>query len=77
VGLARLAVLSLDPRIAEHHRFDAVLAHLHERAGDWALALQHYDRAAARTPSTAERDYLHLHAARLRSQVLEPSTTRK
>ena len=61
----RLDALAADPRLAEHHRLDAVRAHLLERAGDRAGAIASYRRAAARTASTAERDYLLLNAARL------------
>ncbi|GJG85856.1 RNA polymerase sigma24 factor [Gemmatimonadetes bacterium T265] len=64
-GLARLTVLDADPRVAEHHRLDAVRAHLLERAGDHARAVAHYRAAAERTASVPERDYLTLKAARL------------
>lgn len=49
------------------HRLDAARAHLLERAGDRAAAEIHYRRAAERTTSAPERDYLVLHAARLRA----------
>ena len=65
VGLARLAAIAGDPRLAEHHRLDAVRAHLLERAGDARAAIDHYRRAAARTASLPERDYLLTQAARL------------
>jgi RNA polymerase sigma factor (sigma-70 family) len=64
-GLERLDALAGDPRLAGHHRLDAVRAHLLERAGDRAGAIAHYRRAAERTTSTSERDYLLTHAARL------------
>ena len=64
-GLERLDALARDPRIAGHHRLDAVRAHLLERAGDREAAIAHYRRAAERTTSTAERSYLLTHAARL------------
>jgi RNA polymerase sigma factor (sigma-70 family) len=64
-GLALLAELDADPRLAGHYRLDAVRAHLHERAGDHAAALAHYRAAAARTTSIPERDYLISRAARL------------
>jgi RNA polymerase sigma factor (sigma-70 family) len=64
-GLERLDALALDPRIAEHHRLDAVRAHLLERAGDPESAIVHYRRAANKTASMAERNYLLTHAARL------------
>jgi predicted RNA polymerase sigma factor len=63
-GLARLAELERDPRLADHHRFLAVRAHLLDRAGDREAAVADYQRAAARTTSTAERDYLLARAAR-------------
>ncbi|HEX7837982.1 MAG TPA: RNA polymerase sigma factor, partial [Kofleriaceae bacterium] len=62
-GLDRLDVLACDPRIADHHRLDAVRAHLLERSGDRDGAIEHYRRAAERTTSTAERDYLLTRAA--------------
>jgi RNA polymerase sigma factor (sigma-70 family) len=67
-GLARLDALAADPRIAEHHRLDAVRAHLLERAGDLDGAFTHYRRAAERTTSLPEREYLLMKAARLRDR---------
>jgi predicted RNA polymerase sigma factor len=64
-GLSRLDALAGDPRLAGHHRLDAVRAHLLERAGDRAGAIAHFLRAAERTASLAERDYLLTQAARL------------
>jgi RNA polymerase sigma factor (sigma-70 family) len=64
-GLARLAVVGADPRMAGHHRLDAVRAHLLERAGDREGAIAGYRRAAERTTSTAERNYLLMQAAQL------------
>jgi predicted RNA polymerase sigma factor len=64
-GLAALAPLDGDARLAHGHRLDAVRAHLHERAGRRAAALQHYRAAAARTANAAERQYLLTCAARL------------
>jgi predicted RNA polymerase sigma factor len=49
----------------ESHRLDAARAHLLERAGDLEAAIRHYRRAADRTVSTPERNYLLVHAARL------------
>jgi RNA polymerase sigma factor (sigma-70 family) len=64
-GLTRLDALAADARLAQHHRLDAVRAHLLERAGDRAGAIAGYRRAAARTTSEAERNYLLARAARL------------
>jgi RNA polymerase sigma factor (sigma-70 family) len=64
-GLERLDALAQDPRLEGHHRLDAVRAHLLERAGDTAGAITHYRRAAERTTSMSERNYLLLQAARL------------
>jgi predicted RNA polymerase sigma factor len=64
-GLARLDQLGADPRIAGHHRLEAVRGHLLERAADRDGAIACYRRAAERTASIAERDYLLLQAARL------------
>lgn len=63
-GLSRLAELERDPRLAEHHRLFAVRAHLLEHLGDRVGAIDHYQRAAARTTSIAERDYLLARATR-------------
>ncbi|MEV6495244.1 DUF6596 domain-containing protein, partial [Actinoplanes sp. NPDC051633] len=59
----------LDERLAGHHRLDATRAHLLERAGRRDEALAHYRRAAARTTSLAERNYLTVRAARLFSSA--------
>jgi predicted RNA polymerase sigma factor len=64
-GLAALA--GLDTRLAGYHRLDAVRAHLLEMAGDADSAITHYLRAAGRTTSLAERDYLSTKATRLRA----------
>ncbi|MCP2265369.1 RNA polymerase sigma factor, sigma-70 family [Promicromonospora thailandica] len=61
-GLAALA--DVDPRLA---RWDAVAAHLHERAGDTERAIRHYTVAADRATSSAERTHLIMQAARLRT----------
>ena len=55
------------PVHSQHHRLDAVRAHLQERAGQREEALASYLRAARRTTSTAERNHLTKRAARLRS----------
>jgi RNA polymerase sigma factor (sigma-70 family) len=64
-GLELLKTLDADPRIAGHHRLDAVRAHLLEMAGDPQGAVTHYRIAASRTTSTPERNYLITQAARL------------
>jgi RNA polymerase sigma factor (sigma-70 family) len=64
-GLELLASLDRDPRVAEHHRLAAVRAHLHERAGDRDAAVRLYRKAAAKTASIPERNYLLMKAARL------------
>jgi RNA polymerase sigma factor (sigma-70 family) len=68
-GLALLEPLSQDARVAEHHRLAAVRGHLFERAGDHALAVLHYQKAAQGTSSTPERNYLLMKAARLRERA--------
>src|SRR5580658_5736305 len=64
-GLELLKALDNDGRLAEHHRLDAVRAHLLEMMGDHEGAVQHYRTAAGRTTSTPERNYLMAQAARL------------
>ncbi|MEO8212973.1 MAG: sigma-70 family RNA polymerase sigma factor [Myxococcales bacterium] len=64
-GFEELDALEADHRLTGHHRLDAVRAHLLERAGETLRAIPLYRRAAARTTSTAERDYLLSHAAKL------------
>ncbi len=64
-GLAALDAVAADPRMTNNYRVDAARAHLLERAGDHASAIDYFRRAAARTASTPERNYLLLHAARL------------
>jgi predicted RNA polymerase sigma factor len=64
-GLELLDGLSADPRVANHHRFHAVRAHLLEMAGDADAAARHYRAAAAKTASLPERNYLLTQAARL------------
>ena len=68
-GLARLDAIAALPALQGSHRLDAARAHLLERAGDLPAAIAHYRRAAGRTASTAERDYLLLQAARLGEAV--------
>ena len=62
---AGLAVLAdVDPGLS---RWDAVAAHLYERADDVDRAIQHYRAAADEATSSAERTHLIKQAARLRS----------
>jgi RNA polymerase sigma factor (sigma-70 family) len=70
-GLALLDPLDRDERIAGHHRLHAVRAHLFERAGNFAKAVEHYRAAASRTSSTRERDYLLAKADRLAGRRAE------
>ena len=65
-GLRRLKTLDTDPRLTAHHRLDAVRAHLLEMSGDREGAIAHYLKAAARTASVPEQNYLNTQAARLR-----------
>jgi predicted RNA polymerase sigma factor len=60
-----LDVLAADARLKGHYRLDAVRAHLLEKAGDREAAVAHYRKAAARTSSVPERNYLVTRAARL------------
>ncbi|MET8629798.1 DUF6596 domain-containing protein [Kitasatospora sp. NPDC004669] len=64
-GLALLATLDGDQRLAGHHRLLSVRAHLLERAGDQAGAYEHYRRAARATASLAEQRFLTARARRL------------
>jgi RNA polymerase sigma factor (sigma-70 family) len=64
-GLDLLNALDQDGRLANHHRLDAVRAHLLELAGDHAAAVAHYRAAAQKTASIPERNYLLTQAARL------------
>jgi RNA polymerase sigma factor (sigma-70 family) len=64
-GLAVLAGLAGDKRMARHHRLLATRAHLRELAGDPGAAAADYLEAARRTTSLPERRYLALQAARL------------
>ncbi len=64
-GLDELRALDGDARLAGTHRLDAVRAHLLEKAGEIEEAIAHYLRAADRTSSAPERNYLMTQAARL------------
>ena len=62
-GLAALAELD-----ASLPRFDAVAAHLHERAGDLAEAARRYAAAARAADNLAEREHLYRQASRLNTR---------
>jgi RNA polymerase sigma factor (sigma-70 family) len=64
-GLIELDREGTDPALAEHHRVDAVRAHLLDLAGDRAGARRYYESAARRTLSLPEQRYLRSRAARL------------
>jgi RNA polymerase sigma factor (sigma-70 family) len=57
-GLALLAPLDADARVANHHRLAAVRGHLHEMAGEEEAAREAYRQAARMTTSLPERRYL-------------------
>ena len=63
-GLRLVDTIAQDARLKDHFRIDAVRAHLYERAGQRDLALAHYQRAAERTTSLPEKNYLLSKAAR-------------
>jgi predicted RNA polymerase sigma factor len=71
-GLELLKKLDSDGRLAEHHRLDAVRAHLLEMHGDRESAVRHYRAAAGRTTSIPERNYLMAQAARLEEDPTGP-----
>jgi len=64
-GLALVANLAADKRLADHHRLHAVRGHLLEQSGDVAGARAAYLAAAARTHSLTEQRYLNDRAAGL------------
>ncbi|WP_116209465.1 RNA polymerase sigma factor [Streptomyces olivoreticuli] len=57
-GLALLATLDGDKRVAGHHRLEAVRGHLLDLAGQHDQAREHYREAARLTLSLPEREYL-------------------
>lgn len=71
-GLELLDALDADGRLAGHHRVDAVRAHLLELSGDYPAAITHYRKAANRTTSQPEQNYLASQAARLEEQTHPP-----
>jgi RNA polymerase sigma factor (sigma-70 family) len=64
-GLAALAAIENDERLAGHHRVAAVRAHMLELAGDRVGAAAAYRAAARLTTSLPERRYLDSRAARM------------
>jgi predicted RNA polymerase sigma factor len=65
---AGLAIVdNIGSALGGNHWLDAVKAHLLEMAGDHAAAIEHYQTAASRTASIAERDHLISQAARIRA----------
>jgi RNA polymerase sigma factor (sigma-70 family) len=62
-GLELVDALKADARVADHHRWHAVRAHLLEMAGDFDGAIKHFRAAAGKTGSLPERDYLLMQAA--------------
>lgn len=67
-GLKLLDGLETDSRLMQHHRLDAVRAHLLELSGNRQDAVRLYRAAAAKTENLPERNYLLLQAARLSSE---------
>jgi len=68
-GLELLQALDRDGRLKDHHRLDAVRAHLLELAGEKEQAIRRYQAAAGLTASLPERNYLLTQAARLREST--------
>jgi RNA polymerase sigma factor (sigma-70 family) len=66
-GLAELARIESDERLAGQHRMKAVRGHMLELAGDTAGAAAAYRAAAQRTTSLPERRYLESRAMAMRS----------
>ena len=64
-GLAELAKIEQDERLAGHHRVEAVRAHMLELAGDRTAAAAAYRAAATLSTSLPERRYLEARAAAL------------
>jgi predicted RNA polymerase sigma factor len=74
-GLELLGALDSDARLSNHHRLDAVRAHLLEMAGDHKDAITHYRIAAGRATSMPERNYLMMQVARLSESTASPDRT--
>jgi RNA polymerase sigma factor (sigma-70 family) len=68
-GLAQLD--TLDAKLGGHYRLDATRAHLLERAARRDEAIAAFERAAAKTASLPEREYLRVKAARLRHPLAD------
>ena len=64
-GLAMLAPLDAEDRLARAHRLPAIRAHLLEQLGDRTAAVASYRRAAQLTTSIPEQNYLQDRADRL------------
>jgi predicted RNA polymerase sigma factor len=64
-ALRELARLAADPRVNNHHLYNAVLGHTLELAGQRAEAATEFTKAARRTASAPERDALLRRAAKL------------
>ncbi|OLZ46661.1 RNA polymerase sigma factor [Amycolatopsis keratiniphila] len=64
-GLELLATLDDDSRMSQTHRLDSVRGHLLELAGDTGAAREAYLRAAQKTASEPEKQYLTRRAERL------------
>jgi RNA polymerase sigma factor (sigma-70 family) len=76
-GLDLLRTLDGDGRLANHHRLDAVRAHLLELSGDRSAAIAHYRTAAEKTASIPERNYLLTQAARLAEAAADHASDAK
>jgi RNA polymerase sigma factor (sigma-70 family) len=67
-GLALLATVEHDQRVAEHHLLYAVRGHLLDMAGSSAAAGEAFETAARRTASLPEKRYLHKRASQILAQ---------
>ena len=74
-GLDLLDGLKADQRIAQHHRMDAVRAHLLEMAGESEAAAKYYRTGAGKTANLPERNYLLMQAARLTTMTTDSAQT--
>lgn len=57
-GMVLVNNLDTPDALAGHYRLDAVRAHFHEMTGDYANAAEYFRRAAEKTLSVPERNYL-------------------